>query len=1457
MAPSVTPAGKPVPQQLQQQPASSLIVSWAVFGALCANVSSFVDWGCFPAGKSILVVGGDAVAASRAAFAVEAGASVTVVAPYQALAPALKHLVKQSSVSWLDRHFEADDLTGKSMVFVCGVDSLEQSRQIGSLCHARSIPVNVSSAAELSDFYFMSTYKEQSLQVAISTNGNGPRLAAKLRKQIVNSIPSHAGSALEALAKLRQSLKIADPSLASNSQRLTFVNKVSETWSASTIATFTDSDIAALVKSYLANSSELPKLRTGSVRVVHSSAGGVEDLTVRAFRALSEAELVIADAAVSRDIFDLVTGDLMVVPEDSTVSDSMIHAALRAVQLGQHVVRLTVGRESDSDEPIDVSFFAEKGFEVNILPSILSRFAQAVPNVATTRTKVDLEQPRELPEIVQSVESTFKALNVAPLVSGSPKLISGQDAAAHVAYALSDLSFVYSVLPESSLGKVSMEWAKDGVRNANGKSHKVYEISTRTGAGSVVHGAAHNGSAVAVLANSAALSQMMPAMYQIGTEKLPVVIHAATHGVKSDSFGIYPSIADVTAASFTGFAAIGSANVKESHDLAIVAHVAAVASSTPFLHFFDGARVATEKCTIPVIDITKLGSIVKSAISQAAAIRSVPVADVVENVMSTLSDHLGHHYRLFEYIGSQTASTVVVAVGASSSVVHEAIAKLSAENVGLLKIRLLRPWSARHFLAALPRTVKKIVLIDDSKVPSSASHGALFLDVTGAFYDSFWSLPVPAILKGRFAEGAENFTSGAVESFLRHIERVSSKEEFLIESTKVQVSHPDIFEAILWDQQADETEKVALSAVKLLEAQGATSIQYFQTTSSIAVDPVSATHIRFSKTLGASFSQSNSLITTANYAAVHNVSLLELVNVAGSIRANGVLLLNWAGANPTVDELSKEIPEAVKREIHARKIRVAVVDANKIAFNYTLFRGNKADYRNLVLLAALAKLMDGMDGARALAEIEGWLSSAETDNTVFRTKIGALRTAVNTLAVFDPPSEWANASAEPKLPVFFEPTIGLKKLAGLDIEDDGDVVGKVVPKYQPALPIMFKEAFGVKAALRPDAGEKTFIVTVTENRRLTPESYERNVFHIEFDIGSSGLKYDIGEALGVYGQNNFNHVQEFLKWYGVSGDQIVRFDRAIEATGKVESEFRTVQQLFVEVLDVFGKPGKKFFQSLIEHATVMSERERLGLLTSGEGADFLAELQEQETVSFADVLQMFPSAHPPIEKLISLIPAIKPRHYSISSSMNVHPTSVHLLVVVVDWKTKSGKQRYGQCTQYLVGLRPGTKVAVSVKPSVMKLPPSHEAPVIMAGLGTGMAPFRAFVEERAYQKSLGKTVGPMVLYFGARHRAEEYLYGEELEAYHFDGLLTHLRLAFSRDQKEKVYIQHKIQADSEMLGKMILHQGGAFYLCGPTWPVPDVRDALVSAFSKFMTVEEASEKLELLKEDERYVLEVY
>ena len=217
--------------------------------------------------------------------------------------------------------------------------------------------------------------------------------------------------------------------------------------------------------------------------------------------------------------------------------------------------------------------------------------------------------------------------------------------------------------------------------------------------------------------------------------------------------------------------------------------------------------------------------------------------------------------------------------------------------------------------------------------------------------------------------------------------------------------------------------------------------------------------------------------------------------------------------------------------------------------------------------------------------------------------------------------------------------------------------------------------------------------------------------------------------------------------------------------------------------------------------------------------------------------------------------------------MRAHPHAVHLLVVEVEWTTPGAgaagtvgarpRRRFGQCSHYLAGLAVGAEVSVSVMGSEMHLPADPRAPVVMAGLGTGMAPFRAFVQERAALRSEGRAdVGPMTLYFGARFRAKEFLYGDEFLALERAGVVR-LRLAFSRDQGDKCYIQHLMARDAAQLRADLRDGGGSFYLCGPTWPEPDVEAAMSAAFAEGRDDAEGRAVVKAMKAQRRYVLEVY
>ena len=327
---------------------------------------------------------------------------------------------------------------------------------------------------------------------------------------------------------------------------------------------------------------------------------------------------------------------------------------------------------------------------------------------------------------------------------------------------------------------------------------------------------------------------------------------------------------------------------------------------------------------------------------------------------------------------------------------------------------------------------------------------------------------------------------------------------------------------------------------------------------------------------------------------------------------------------------------------------------------------------------------------------------------------------------------------------------------------------------------------------------------------------------------------------------------------GLEGDDLVQVPSREDPS---ILETRTVYQSLMQNVDILGKPPKRFYETLAEFATDELEKKKLVNLGSKEGAEDFKKRSETDTVTYVDLLEEFQSARPSFHDLVRIVSPLKRREYSIASAQAVTPTTVALMIVVVDWVDSKGRTRYGQATSYLSKLQPGTAVTVSVKPSVMKLPTSDTAPLIMAGLGTGLAPFRAFVQYRAMQKAAGKEIGAILLYLGSRHQREEYLYGEEWEAYLASGVITLLGCAFSRDQPQKIYIQDRMRQTLRDIIKAYIAESGSFYLCGPTWPVPDVTEVLQEAIKVDATRHgkkiDPRKEIEKLKEDGRYVLEVY
>jgi sulfite reductase alpha subunit-like flavoprotein len=397
----------------------------------------------------------------------------------------------------------------------------------------------------------------------------------------------------------------------------------------------------------------------------------------------------------------------------------------------------------------------------------------------------------------------------------------------------------------------------------------------------------------------------------------------------------------------------------------------------------------------------------------------------------------------------------------------------------------------------------------------------------------------------------------------------------------------------------------------------------------------------------------------------------------------------------------------------------------------------------------------------------------------------------------------------------------------------------------------------------------TKMLNLEENKRITPVEHDRIIRHLTFDVTGKDFSYLLGDALNIFPQNDPDRIRAFLTGYGLDPDAVYQVDLKEGADKRRKAAYRrplSVQQIFTEVVDIEGRPNKFFYKELAKFAVDPEEKAKLELACSDseEGKKLYGEFVT-ETVTYVDVLNQFPSAHPPLEHLMSMIPCIKPRLYSIASSQRYVNDKVELMIVINDWDTPGGKYRIGLCTDYVERMSTDGKdiafdVPCSVTTGTFNFPESFMQPMVMAGLGTGLAPFRAFIQERAHFKRLGHEGGPMWLFYGCRHKARDYCFGDELQAYLEEGVITELRPAFSRDQKEKIYVQHKIIEVADRLYEEFEKKNGYFYLCGQAGAVEtDIENAIKDGMVKGggLSPEEAAAKVEAMHDEGRYNLELY
>jgi sulfite reductase (NADPH) flavoprotein alpha-component len=280
----------------------------------------------------------------------------------------------------------------------------------------------------------------------------------------------------------------------------------------------------------------------------------------------------------------------------------------------------------------------------------------------------------------------------------------------------------------------------------------------------------------------------------------------------------------------------------------------------------------------------------------------------------------------------------------------------------------------------------------------------------------------------------------------------------------------------------------------------------------------------------------------------------------------------------------------------------------------------------------------------------------------------------------------------------------------------------------------------------------------------------------------------------------------------------------------------TIRQIFTQLLDIFGRPSKSFCGDLARFATSNAEAKALKKMCTPEGADDWKALVDA-SASFFDIFKKFPSAKPPLDQIMSILPLMKPRLYSVASSPFLCPGSLDLTIVINQWKAPgTGSIVTGACTRFIQKVAVGAKVACNVVCGTFKFPAEDTTPMVMVGLGTGIAPIRSFCQDKLYKKKQGKKTGPMVVFYGCRREKEELFYKEDWEMYKKEGVLTTLVGAFQFDAPhyppKMMFVSDKMEAQPELITENLMGKGGFFYMCGPAAATPSVQKALKAAVSK-------------------------
>ena len=622
--------------------------------------------------------------------------------------------------------------------------------------------------------------------------------------------------------------------------------------------------------------------------------------------------------------------------------------------------------------------------------------------------------------------------------------IDGNTAAAHVAYAFTDVAAIFPITPSTTMAEVVDEWSAQGKKNIFGQTVNVVEMQSEAGAAGTFHGSLQAGALTTTFTASQGLLLMLPNMYKVAGELLPGVFHVSARAIASQALSIFGDHQDVMAARMTGCVMLAAGSVQEVADLAPVSHLAAIKGRLPFVNFFDGFRTSHEIQKVEVLDYEDYAEMIdREALKEFRSRALTPnnpvtrgtaqnsdiyfqtreasnifynnIIPIVEEYMAKIEEKTGRSYGLFNYYGAEDAKEIIVAMGSVTEAIEETIDELNArgEKYGLVKVHLFRPFSVEHLLKVIPQSVEKICVIDRTKEPGCNGE-PLYLDVCSAFYGKE---NAPKIVGGRYGLASKDVTPSDIKAIFDNLKKDDSKNFFTVGieddvtftsipvEDELRIATPGTVRCKFWGLGSDGTVGANKQAIKIIGENTDKYVQAYFAYDSKKSGGVTMSHLRFGDTP----IRSTYLIDEADYIACHVQAYVNQYDLLKGLKKGGNFVLNtiW-----NEEEIERKLPAKMKRYIAENEINFYTVNATKIASEIGLGRRI-----NMIMQSAFFKLAEIIPQEEATEYLKASIKKAygKKGDKVVNMNYEAVEAGMNSLVKINVPESWKTATEEAKV----------------------------------------------------------------------------------------------------------------------------------------------------------------------------------------------------------------------------------------------------------------------------------------------------------------------------------------------------------------------------------------------------------------------------------------------------------